>query len=181
MEIIKEGYTRVTEILSIFQAYSFVPRDTLRKAQERGTLIHEAIENFFASEFYPLPPKMQGYFDSFLAWYDSFSPKKIACEKRLYHDSWKITGKFDLLADIYGEPVLIDFKTGSWTHPKIWEMQMGFYHLLAKETGLDPMPTKSMVVHIKEHTPPAIYPFIFSDDTKKVCEQALELWKYFNK
>ncbi len=57
MELLKEGYTRVSEILSIFQAYSFVPREKLKKAQDIGTDIHSAIEEYFKEGFTPLDRK----------------------------------------------------------------------------------------------------------------------------
>ena len=133
MEIIKPGYIRVSDILSIFQAYAHVDRKRLKKAQDTGTIVHKAIECFYEDEFSPIPKAVLGYFESFLKWNDKVRPTPLILEKRYYDDELLVTGRVDMIADINGEKVLVDFKTGSWEHRDIWNLQADFYKWLSSE------------------------------------------------
>lgn len=174
-----EKYIRISEILGIFQAYSLVEPAKLKKAQDTGTAIHAAIESFYKDEFIPLDHKRTPYFESFLKWADSFHPRPIAQETRLYDDSLMLTGQFDLLADIDTEKFLIDFKTGSWAHPEIWNLQMHWYRHLMEVNELW-KPEHFMIVQLKKDgSDPSIFHFTYSHDTLKTCFYALECYRYF--
>ena len=176
-----EDYTRVSEILAIFQAYAHVDRKLLKKAQDTGTSIHGAIESYFKDEFIPLDARRAPYFESFLSWADSLHPIPIASETRLYDHSLRITGQFDLIATLGGEPYLIDFKTGSWEHPEIWEMQMTLYRYLMGVNGM-PKPDKFMIVQLKKDgSPPKIFDFTFSQECLSACMSALDCYLWFRK
>lgn len=180
MEVIKEGYTRVSEILSIFQAYSFIPKEKLRKACELGTDIHEAIEAYFKGEFTPLSEKKSPYFESFLKWVEQIHPVPICQEKRFYSDSLMVTGKLDLIANIGEEAYIIDFKTGSWSHPEIWKLQLHFYALLMSMDCNEVIPEKFMIVHLKkEGIAPDIYTFSYEHQTTQICLKSLECYRFF--
>jgi len=174
-----EEYTRVSEILAIFQAYAHVDRAKLKKAQDIGTNIHSAIESYFKDEFIPLDSRKAPYFESFLRWADSFHPIPIASETRLYDHILRITGQFDLLATLDGVPFLIDFKTGSWAHPEIWEMQMTFYRYLMGVNGM-PKPDKFMIVQLqKDGSAPKIFDFTFNLSCQNACMCSLECFLWF--
>lgn len=176
-----EKYTRVSAILGIFQAYSFVEPSRLKKAQETGTAIHSAIEAYYKDEFTSIDYKRGPYFESFLKWTDSLHPIPIAQETRLFDDSLMITGQFDLLASIGGDKYLIDFKTGSWAHPEIWNMQMHFYrHLMAANELWKP--EHFMIVQLqKDGSDPTIFDFKYDEKVLKTCFHALECYRYFKK
>ena len=177
-----EKYIRVSSILGIFQAYSYVEPAKLKKAIEIGTGIHEAIESYFKQEFQPLVKKQEPYFQSFLQWVDAFHPKPIVCEERFWDDSLMITGKIDLLATIDEEPYLIDFKTGSWAHLEAWELQLTFYRFLIQSHGTFHVPNKFMIVHLqKSGEAPKIYTFDFKEETLQCCFSALRCYEFFKK
>lgn len=176
-----EDYTRVSEILGIFQNYASVDKAKLKKSQDIGTLIHAAIESFFKDEFIPLDARKAPFFNSFLSWADSLHPRPIASETRLYDHSLRITGQFDLTATIDGVPYLIDFKTGSWAHPEIWELQMTWYRYLLEVNDL-PRPNNFMVVQLsKDGNAPILHEFEYKPSTLEICKYALECYRFFKK
>lgn len=182
MEQIKEGYTRVSSILAIFQAYSFVPRDKLKKAQDLGTGIHEAIDSYFKYEFSPLDSRKTPHFQSFLTWAEQFNPRPLLTETRFYDDHWKITGKLDLLAMLGDEIVLIDFKTGSWAHPQIWQLQATFYRYLLTVNGYRSLPNKFMFVQLNADSAQSrIFEFDYDKKNLQVCKHALRCFQYFDR
>lgn len=185
-EIILPGYTRVNQILSIFQNYSRVPAGKLKRAQEIGTDIHSAIEAFYKETFEPLRTNREPYFESFLKWENAFHPNPIIVEERMYLKPMMITGRIDLLAEIGEEHYLVDFKTGSWAHPEIWKLQGTFYrHLLLSHNPLHqkiPIPNKFMFIQLSpEGVAPNLFTFDYEPHDWDICLNAWECWKYFNK
>lgn len=177
MEVIKSGYTRVSDVLSIFQAYAHVPRDKLRKAQETGTLVHEAIEKYLKGSFFPLPSKEAGYFSSFLKWHSAFELKPLVIEERFYNDDLHLTGRVDLLAELNGKITLIDFKTGSWAHPEIWKLQGTFYKHLITEFEIKDF----LFVQLnRDGSFPLPYDLTYDPNDWEVCLAALKAYGYFN-
>lgn len=174
-DTIPDGYARVTDILSIFQAYAHVDRKKLKAAQDLGTDIHAAIEAYFNDEFDPLTQKKMGYFDSFLKWAKTASIAPLEQEKRYYDDDLKITGRIDLIAEIDGVKTIIDFKTGSWAHPEIWKLQGTFYRMLC---GQD-IRQFLFVQLMKDGSIPILYPFCYSKADEDVCLSALDCYTYF--
>lgn len=190
LEIIPDGYTRVSSILSIFQNYAKVDRTRLKRAQDTGTAIHEAIKSFYQDEFQPLHFREVPYMQSFLKWQECFKPKPILFEERLFDHHLKITGRIDLLATIDGHPVLVDFKTGSLAHPSIWELQGTFYrHLLNYQSLLKqplfsemtiPTPDTYLFVQLqKEGTDPLLHEFHFKLSSWEACLSAIKCYHFF--
>lgn len=179
MERDMEKYSRVSEILAIFQAYGFVDRKKLKKAQDIGTVIHAAIEEYFNDGFTPLDRIRSPHFESFLKWAESCSPKPLKLETRLFDDELMITGQFDMLAEIDGVKYLVDFKTGSWSHPEIWNLQMHFYRKLLetnKINGFDHF----LIVHLKKDgTEPDLHHFKADPYVSMICAFAYECHRYF--
>lgn len=181
MEIIRHGFVRVSEILSIYQNYSHVPRDKLKKAQEVGTVIHEAIEGYYKGEFAALRSCQFPYLESFLKWADKTPLDVTFQEKRFYLPSLRITGRIDLLAKINGESVLVDFKTGSWAHPEIWKLQGTFYREMIKQDWPEIVPDKYLFVQLKKDgEEPRVYEMGYEKRDWDQCERAVEDFFYFN-
>lgn len=172
MEIIREGYDRVTEILAIFSSFAHVDKKRLKKAQDLGTSVHDAIEKFYRGHFDPMGYLQNGYFESFLAWSakNPVFPKVV--EERFYDDTLMITGKVDLTTNCHE---LIDFKTGSWDHPEIWELQAQFYcHLLNNSIE------KCYIVKLhSDGSYPMVYTFYPSEEKWEVCKHAIACYRYF--
>lgn len=181
-DLIPPEYTRVTSILSTFQSYSAVPSARLKKAQDTGTAVHLAIEKHLRNEFHPLESIVQPYFDSFLAWKDNFLDSTTDTEKRLFDDDLMITGQLDLIGIVQGQNCLVDFKTGSWVHKEIWELQLTFYRYLLMQNKYQSPPDKMMVVHLKKDgSKPDIFAYDYDQRNFGVCYSAWCCYKFFNK
>lgn len=92
-------------------SYFMVSDDVLNKAAEKGTNVHNAIENWLKFGIVDVDPDYKGYFDAFLDWFNKEQPKIIDSERRLYHKIMMYAGTADLIAEIGGKLVLIDYKT----------------------------------------------------------------------
>lgn len=179
MEILKPGYTRVSDILAIFQAYAHVPKDKLKKAQDTGTIIHDCIENYFKDEFTPLPFKKIPYMESFLKWATEAKPLEDLIETRLYDPKLKITGRVDLCCSLNDQRVLVDFKTGSWAHPSIWYLQGCFYRYLLAVNDCD-VPDRFQFLQLQaDGSYPRIFDFTYKQEDWQRCLEAINLYKYF--
>lgn len=181
MEIIESGYVRVSEILQIFQAYAFVDRKRLKIAQDNGTAVHEAIEAHLRGDFIPLDRKRDGFFQSFLRFMEATKVKPLYIETRYYDDKLKITGKIDLIGEIDGQRVIVDWKTGSWSHVDIWRLQGTFYRRLIKSNELlDNLPEIFMFVQLdKDGGKPIVYILEHDPGDWYVCMAAMKCYEYF--
>jgi len=184
MEEILPGYTRVSEILSIFQAYAHVDRAKLKKAQDIGTLVHGAIEKYFQGHFVPLFGNLTPYFDSFLNWAEGKGKglKPLFIEERLYDHELMITGRIDLLCEWDGAIVLVDFKTGSWAHPEIWKLQATFYRELLKKNNYKSLPDHYVYIQLKPDGSEPLFWFMPVDVEDLIMAQgALRAYRWFEK
>lgn len=180
MEEILPGYTRVSEVLSIFQNYAAVDRAKLKKAQDVGTVVHHAIESYFKGEFVPLYGKLTPYFDSFLQWVGKQPVKPLICEQRIYDHDLMITGRVDLLCEMDGIVVLVDFKTGSWAHPEIWKLQATFYRELIRMKTLEYSPNHYLYIQLKsDGSEPTLFPMEYRHTDMLACHAALVAYRWF--
>ncbi|HNR12874.1 MAG TPA: hypothetical protein PKM59_06130 [Thermodesulfobacteriota bacterium] len=127
---------RVTELASILTRYWSVPDETLKDAQQRGTLVHSLCAAYARSRtFHETSDKDirggQGYFLSFKRWFDDYVAEVVSVETS-YTNIVGIIGHPDLVAVIRGDqaPSIIDLKTAA-AHDKIWRLQMaGYKHIV---------------------------------------------------
>lgn len=101
--------------------YNGISENTLRKAAEKGTAVHNAAEMWAKFKIEDIEPEYRGYFDAFLEWWNINDPKVVGSEVRLYHKIMRYAGTADLIAWIDGKLTLIDYKTTS----KLIEMNCG--------------------------------------------------------
>lgn len=102
--------TQVMEMLSQHE-YSSVNEATLMRAANRGTKVHNAIENYLKYGLDDCPEELRGYMDGFLEWWGERNPTLIGSEVRIYHPIFRYAGTIDLIAEIDGKVNLVDFKT----------------------------------------------------------------------
>ncbi|MBQ4121442.1 MAG: hypothetical protein IJD35_05445 [Clostridia bacterium] len=100
----------IMEPLSMVK-YRGINEATLDAAAEKGTMVHNSIENWIKFEIEDVPPEHQGYFDGFLEWWNKYKPEVIGSEMRLFHKLMMYGGTVDLLSIIGGKLTLTDFKT----------------------------------------------------------------------
>ena len=72
--------------------YGGVDEWVMERAAERGTAVHNSIENWVSYGIKILPRSIGGYFDGFLAWVKDFKPEILGTECRLYHKALRYAG-----------------------------------------------------------------------------------------
>lgn len=183
MEVIKEGYHRISDILKPFTGVEFVDPEKLEYAGERGTRVHAYIEEILRGEWVPnmFDPVSKPYIDSFNCFWEGsshlFKDCKMVLEQRFYCDQLMITGKIDALFHKSGRTYLIDWKTSSSFHNH-WHIQGAAYQYLAKVNGFH-NPDEVLFVHLKKNKKPTTYK---DNDSKKSLEiflKCLDLYNFF--
>jgi PD-(D/E)XK nuclease superfamily len=167
-----EGYTRVTDVLEPFSGLQNVPAHILNKAAVRGTYVHDRIDAIVNGMGFrgPLAPEWEGYVTSFLKW--NSDPTGFHKPLRFFCDELKITGECDA---IYGESVLIDFKTSA-QESKSWKLQTSAYAYLARKAGY--AVNMTWVIHLnKDGDLPNVYKYEEDFETFLAC---LKAYRYFN-
>lgn len=129
MDIIKEGYLRVTDVLKRYVDFSHIDPVVLSNASLRGQEVHgyceliaQGIEPFFIGE------NVRTYVNAFKKWFCENVHEVFSTEKRYYCERLKITGQVDLIARLKGDNHLsiIDYKCTSQVS-KSWAIQTGAY------------------------------------------------------
>jgi len=87
------------------------------EATDRGTLIHQGIEDFLNNRSVWFGGEHSAYFDGFMGWYEKFAPTDITVEITLISHEYKYAGRTDLVCKIDGEWWIIDFKTSKRFDP----------------------------------------------------------------
>jgi hypothetical protein len=178
-ETIKEGYYRVSEILSPLSRFEEIPEDKLKNAATRGDTVHRWIKKFILTqqEYFSftidhLPESYQPWGQSFLRWWDV---KSIQClETRFYDDKLRITGQCDMIYFDGYRHILCDFKT-TYTKSKSWPIQLSAYAYLARENGYTV--DEIQIVHLsRDGSPPKIYKY---DEDFEMFKKSLDVYEYY--
>lgn len=174
--MIKDGYTRVTDVLYPLSGLSKIDPEVVQRAADRGTLVHkicDAIINDFPYEN-QITDETQGYIESFL----QYLPRDfIEKPDRFYCDKHMITGECDAIyKDEDGKLVLVDFKTPA-AESKTWMLQASAYSYLAKLNGFD-IQKIEFVRLMKNGKSPKIHVYEENFDLYLKC---LEVYRYFFK
>lgn len=93
------------------ELYKGIGDSTLANAADKGTIVHNAIENYIKFGIIDIPPEHQGYFDGFLEFWNKYNPQVVGSEIRVYHKLLGYGGTVDLLAYIGDKLTLVDYKT----------------------------------------------------------------------
>lgn len=116
--------------------YSGIGEKTLEKAADKGSAVHEAIENWIEFGIEDIEPEHRGYFDAFLKWWKEYNPIPVATERKLYHRVMRYGGTIDFLAYIEDELTLIDFKTTYVMNDMTFGVQLEAYSQALKSFGI---------------------------------------------
>lgn len=188
MEEIREGYTRVSEIVGWFKANELakIDPDTLRKKCELGTNVHSAIAQYEEGVYVPLDEKEEGYFKSFLKWNEDAALLVQHSEQRFYCDELKVTGAIDCVGiDMEtAKPYIIDFKTSATKDLRGWALQGAFYHHLATVNQIYVAPTVRFIQLDKNGEKPTVHDFPITSLLKvnmMKCWEVYHLWHLSNK
>lgn len=120
----------VTQLLQkhrITPSYDAVDKELLRMASERGTLIHEEVENWIKNNETGFTEEFERICDFLIERADGNT--KILSEQMVANDI--VAGRFDLLyLDDKKRLVLTDIKTGNSKHLYGWTWQLSLYKYL---------------------------------------------------
>lgn len=107
--------------------YGDVDPQVLSMAANRGTIVHEAIENYLHYGIEDIPMTYAGYLDAFVQFWKDYRPTIVAVECCVYHKYLQYAGTVDLLVEIDGELWLIDNKTSSRIEKMLTRVQLEAY------------------------------------------------------
>lgn len=175
----KENYTRISDILSVILDFSYIDPTILEAKKNIGTSVHAVIEAYLNDptfDPYLLTEREKKYFDSFLRWKNDHNIYPVFTEQRLYCEEYRITGQIDLIAKVNNKLSLIDFKTTSSIHTKIWALQGAFYYYLVRKEGVK-IEDSVTFINLKENKPPKT---IIIPITKKLMTSAFSLLNVYN-
>lgn len=103
----------VTTIMSPLSSanYKGISERTLAQAANKGTSVHNSIENWIKFSMEDIPDEHRGYFDAFRKWWDLRKPVVVGAEVRIYHRLMQYAGTGDLLCYIDDTLNLVDYKS----------------------------------------------------------------------
>lgn len=133
------GVTAVLDEIFGHEEFSHIPESVLKAAGERGTAVHESIENFIneQSDKPKISFEYQIYIDYFMDWYEEHRPTFIFSELKLVSEELGYKGIIDtLFLDNYNEIpelVMCDWKTSSNLNVFKAKCQLNLYLLLFEQ------------------------------------------------
>ena len=127
--------------------YGDVDEKTLNRAAERGTAIHNAIENYVKYGIEDISREYEGYFRAFKLWLEENSPVILGTECRIYHKVYRYAGTCDMPCIIKGLKILVDFKSSSTIIPVLTGVQLEGYDRAYESHGFSF--DKKAIVHLK--------------------------------
>lgn len=107
--------------------YSTVREDVLENAANKGSAVHNAIENYLKFGIEDISEEHKAYFSAFLKFMSEKQPIILATESKVYHKILRYSGTVDLVCIINGEVVLIDVKTTAVLMDMLTKVQLEAY------------------------------------------------------
>ncbi len=106
-------------------------------AAEIGTAIHKWVEQFIKRQKPDMPddPLILNGVNAFLAWKESRKVKFLGSEKIIYSKRHKYAGIIDILAEIDGEPCVVDIKTSNGIYDEMRLQVAAYMHAEQEESG----------------------------------------------
>lgn len=116
--------------------YGGIDESVLDRAAQRGTEVHNAIENFVKFGVEDIQPAYAPYFQAFLAWMKDFDVKPVSSETRLYHRLLRYAGTADMGCLERGVRTLVDFKTTASFSAMLCGVQLEAYSRAFESHGV---------------------------------------------
>lgn len=117
--------------------YRTISPEILERAAQRGTAIHNAIENYIAFGVRDIPSQYVGYFEAFTQWWDKRKPQPLALERAVYHKILMYAGTADLICMIDGRLTLVDYKSSAQINEKLCAVQLEGYDRAFESHGIN--------------------------------------------
>jgi hypothetical protein len=177
---IKEGYTRVSEILSPWVNFSHIDPEVLANKARIGTNVHEKISAEESGIYLGLEDDEVPYFESYERWSSSVDIKVQESERRLYSETFKLTGCVDAIIKSEDKKILLDFKTSASPHHKSWGIQGALYHWLCLENNI-PLSDEIWFLQLKKNGKAAkLHKYIVDSSLLEAALAAVKIYRYFN-
>ena len=128
--------------------YSSVRADVLGNAANKGSIVHNAIENYLKFGIEDISEEYKPYFLAFLEFLSDKQPTILATETKVYHKHLRYAGTVDLVCIIDGEVFLIDYKTTAVLMEMLTRVQLEAY-AKAMESH-DFRVDKKAILHLKK-------------------------------
>lgn len=138
--------------------YKDVDEQVLEEAANRGTAVHNAIENYTLYGVKDIPECYEGYFEAFRSWWKEQNPQALATECRVYHKSLLYAGTADMPVLIDGKKILVDFKTSAAVNKMLTGVQLEAYSKAYESHGV--IFDGKAILHLK---PTGQYQWLFYD------------------
>ena len=162
------------------EVYRGIDEDVMRMAADRGTAIHNAVENYVIYGIEDIEPNHRGYFDAFLRFWAENNPEPLATESRLYHKILRYAGTADLPCVIGGKRVLIDYKTSAAVNKMLTGVQLEAY---AKAYGSHGFKfDEKAIVHLKNDGSYQMVRYKANDmESWEVFSSLMVVWNHIQK
>lgn len=125
--------TTITGILSSIE-YKDIDQEILKRAAEKGSAVHKAIEDFTLWGDYELDIQYEPYMEQFKKALEKEKFETIKAEFML--TDGEICGTLDNMSKLGEDIIIIDYKTTSTIHKKLLEAQFGGYARLCALNGI---------------------------------------------
>lgn len=115
--------------------YRGINQEVLEKAAQKGTAVHNAIENFLNYGIEDIDEAHAGYFEAFKKWKAEWDVKLIKTERKVYHKTFRYAGTVDLICEEKGVITMVDFKTTVNLSPMLLGVQLEAYRRALESHG----------------------------------------------
>ena len=126
-----------------------LPKWVVENARKRGSAVHEYAEEYLLCgelDFDRIEPEYLPYVENFVNWARTYKPKVLYTEYKM--GCAEFAGTTDLICEIDGKIVLVDYKTTSAVDKKSLSVQLEGYNRLAKLYGIEV--DRYMYLHLKK-------------------------------
>ena len=129
--------------------YKGVDEDMLSKAAHKGTVVHNAIENYFLYGVEDIDMTYWLFFKAFMDWVKDYNPEPLHNEFAVYHKALRYAGTVDMIAEVDGKVTLIDFKTSVAVNKMLTSVQLEAYEKALASHGVHV--EEKAILHLKSN------------------------------
>jgi hypothetical protein len=130
------------EMQDMLKNMQFTPARSLSSAGDRGSIVHNAAEDWAKDGEVPNPANFakehRGYIQALAKWISDDEPQFLETEVVIASRKHGFVGKFDFLAEIGDHKVIGDYKTSKSIYKEA-HLQLAAYKLASDEMGRDPV------------------------------------------
>ena len=126
-----------------------LPKWIVENARQRGSAVHEYAEEYLLCgelDFDSIEAEYLPYVENFVNWARTYKPKVLYTEYKMGCEEF--AGTLDLICEIDGQIILVDYKTTSAIDKKSLSVQLEGYNRLANLYGIEI--DRFMYLHLKK-------------------------------